>query len=82
MKSIVRNVRDIDAGDRQALEHVVGEPLGENQQLVISVLSLIDPQDIETAERLRLKSPSSAELRQWADGCAVPELADVPDHWE
>lgn len=82
MKSIVRNVRDIDASDREALEHVVGEPLGANQQLVISVLSLVDPQDIEAAERLRLKSPSSALLRQWAGQSPVPELADTPDDWD
>jgi hypothetical protein len=37
MESIVRNVRDIDAEDRPALEHVVGRTLQDNQRLIIQV---------------------------------------------
>lgn len=40
MEQIVRNVRDIDAGDRHALEHVVGQSLRENQQLVIQIVNV------------------------------------------
>jgi hypothetical protein len=40
MESIIRNVRDIDTADRQALEHVVGSVLRENQQLIIQVVSV------------------------------------------
>ena len=38
MESIVRKVRDIDAADREALEHVMDLPLREEQQIVISVV--------------------------------------------
>ncbi len=39
MESIVRNVnvRDIDAGDRDALEHVVGQALRDNHRLIIQI---------------------------------------------
>ena len=40
MESIIRNVRDIDSADREALEHVVGSALRENQQLIIQVVSI------------------------------------------
>ena len=37
MESIVRNVRDIEVGDRNALEHVVGQALRDNQRLIIQI---------------------------------------------
>lgn len=37
MENIVRNVRDIDSGDRHALEHVVGQALRDNQRLIIRI---------------------------------------------
>jgi hypothetical protein len=37
METVIRNVGDIDA--RQALEHVVGHRLRENQQLVIGIVT-------------------------------------------
>lgn len=40
MESLIRNVRDIPASDRQALEHVLGHVLQENQQLIIQVINV------------------------------------------
>jgi hypothetical protein len=40
MKSIVRNISDIDTADRRALEHVVGQRLRENQQVIIQVTTV------------------------------------------
>ena len=40
MDSIIRNVTDIDQADRQALEHVIGQHLREDQQVVINVLNV------------------------------------------
>ena len=37
MENIERNVRDIDAVDRDALEHVVGQALRDNQRLIIQI---------------------------------------------
>ena len=42
MEQIVRNVRDIDAEHRSAIEHVVGQTLRENQQLVIQIANVDD----------------------------------------
>ncbi len=39
MDNVVRNVKDIDSSDRQALEHVLGLPLDDNQQVVIRVVN-------------------------------------------
>jgi hypothetical protein len=40
MEQIIRNVKDIDMPDRQALEHVLGQPLHENQQVIINVVTM------------------------------------------
>jgi len=44
MESIIRNVKDIEGDDRRSLEHVVGQPLRDNQQVIIKVMT-IGPQD-------------------------------------
>lgn len=45
METVIRNVGEIDAHDRQALEHVLGQGLRENQQLVISIVNRDVPFD-------------------------------------
>jgi hypothetical protein len=40
MVSIIQNVKDVDTDTRQALEHVVGQPLRTNQQVVIRVIDV------------------------------------------
>jgi hypothetical protein len=40
MDKIIRDVRDIDVADRQALEHVIGQRLRENQQVIINVVNV------------------------------------------
>ena len=40
MECIKRSVKDIETADRRALEHVVGQHLSENQQVVIQVLNV------------------------------------------
>ncbi len=40
MESITKNVRDISLPDRLALEHVIGQQLAENQQVIIQICSL------------------------------------------
>lgn len=39
MESIVRNVSDLSSGDRAALEHVVGQPLHEGEQVIVQVVA-------------------------------------------
>lgn len=50
MENIVRNVRDIDAGDRHALEHVVGQALRDNQRLVIQIAEIGVSQEAPVAD--------------------------------
>jgi hypothetical protein len=40
MEAIIRNVRDIETSERQVLEHVLGQQLRENQQVIIQVVTL------------------------------------------
>jgi len=44
METLVRNVRDLDPADRDALERVLGHALAETQQVAVNV---IDPQPEE-----------------------------------
>lgn len=39
METIVRNVRELDAADRSALERVVGHELFETQQVIVKVVN-------------------------------------------
>jgi hypothetical protein len=39
MESITRNVRDISSNERKVLERFLGRQLGENQQVVIQVVT-------------------------------------------
>jgi hypothetical protein len=43
MDAIIRNVKDIATTDRQALEHVIGQHLAENQQVVIHIVNVDVP---------------------------------------
>lgn len=40
METIIRNVRDLGASDRSALERIIGHELRETQQLVVNVVNL------------------------------------------
>lgn len=75
MESIVRDVRDIDNGDRRALEHVVGQTLRNNQRLVIQIMS-VEPSEPATTAPIA----SSAKLPDWCNvyaGLSEAEIADV-----
>jgi hypothetical protein len=38
MEPITRNIRDIAPSDRQALEHLLGTPLHDNQQVIVTIV--------------------------------------------
>ncbi|MEQ8787273.1 MAG: hypothetical protein RIC55_13290 [Pirellulaceae bacterium] len=65
MKNAIRNVRDIDQADRQALEHVLGQPLHENQQLVIGIV------DLEATQPKKPQAGPGAERPALPDWCNV-----------
>jgi hypothetical protein len=75
-KTIIRNTVDLNANDRTALERV----LGDNQQLVIGIVSL--PGQRQTPEPPPSRSTASAApaLPDWCnvyDGLSDEEIADL-----
>jgi hypothetical protein len=76
LENVVRNVMDIDAADRNALEHILGQQLRENQQLVIRVVTL-DPQVPEPPS-----VTAAASLPDWYrvyEGLSDQEIAEVEE---
>ena len=76
MESVIRNVRDIDSRERQALEHVLGQQLKENQKVIIQVITV----PTEPAEKV--ESPSEARLSEWCNvfaGLTDEEIAGVEE---
>jgi hypothetical protein len=72
MDKVVRDVRHIDQADRQALEHVIGQCLRDNQQIVIDVVN------IETESSAKANS-SLGE----ATGRTAQRTDDqIPDWWK
>jgi len=72
METIVRDVGDLDHGDRSALERVVGHALGEGQRLIIQVL---------TPERPAAEPPAGElpDLPEWTDVYAGLSDAEIDD---
>jgi len=70
MESITRNVRDISTDELRLYENVLGEKLKENQQVIIQVISLGDPN----------QTPGSSPEKQGdqtAAGVAFPDWCNV-----
>ena len=79
METVIRNVGDIDAQDRQALEHVLGRSLRENQQLVIQVVNLHD-KPTTPAQPVAPGQNAAAKLPEWCNvyaGLSDEEIADL-----
>jgi hypothetical protein len=75
MDSIVRNISEMNDGDRRALEHVVGRELHADQQLVIHIVNL---------DKHQQKSDDSAlpvnGLPDWTDvyaGFSEKDIAEI-----
>lgn len=62
MENIVRNVRDIEGGDRRALEHVVGQSLRDNQRLIIRIAEVDVSRETPAAD-----SRQSQTLADWTN---------------
>jgi hypothetical protein len=79
METFTRNVSDIDIHDRQALEHVLGQTLRPNQQLVIRIVDLQIRPDTQTTAGLRDRE-GGAMLPEWCNvyaGMSDEEIADL-----
>jgi hypothetical protein len=78
MDTIVRSVKDITASDRQAIEHLLGAPLGEHQQVVIQIMPAREEQkaDGEYANG----TGGAAVLPEWTRvyaGLSESEIAEL-----
>lgn len=74
MESVTRNVAEIGTADRQALEHVLGQQLRENQQVVIHVVNM----DMQPAKPDG--SPQAGKLPDWChvyEGLTDDQIADL-----
>ena len=75
MESITRNVRDISLPDKLALEHVIGQQLAENQQVVIQISSL----DMQP-EKQRAEQSAVNGLPEWCNvyaGLTDDQVSDI-----
>jgi hypothetical protein len=77
MEPIIRLVRDLDTNERCVLEHVVGQPLRDNQEVVIQVVTPGNP-SVGEAEEQAASQPG--KLPEWCnvfEGLGPEQLADV-----
>jgi hypothetical protein len=83
MEAVTRNVKEIGTADRQALEHVLGTPLSEDQRVVIQVLSAEAVNVVTPNGALRKAEPDKAEpdkLPEWCnvyEGLSDEEIDDI-----
>jgi hypothetical protein len=77
MENIVRNVRDIDASDRDALEHVVGQALRDNQQIIIQVMALNDEPPTTPGESAGGGTDGLPDWCNVYEGLSDEEIAEV-----
>ena len=79
METVIRNVDEIDAHDRQALEHVLGKSLTENQQLVIRIVNLQVPRGTAQTPVLQVAN-GAPTLPEWCNvyqGLSDEEVAEM-----
>lgn len=76
MESVTRNVSEIDPADRQALEHVIGQHLTANQQVIINVVNI----QLAPPRPEPIPGATAAQLPAWCnvyEGLTDAEIADV-----
>ncbi len=79
MESVIRNVRDIDSSERQALEHVLGRRLRENQQIIIQVVT-VAVRAVRSGDTREINS--TAKLPDWCNvlaGLSAEQIAEVEE---
>lgn len=79
MEPLLRNVDDIDSADRQAIEHLLGRPLGADQKVFIMAFTPGETPDAATREqaRARLQETLAATQQHASDAQATAEDVDA-----
>jgi hypothetical protein len=76
MENIIRDVRDMDNGDRRVIEHVVGQSLRDNQRLVIQIVTM----DLSETPPPTGQPTAAGQLPEWCnvyEGLSDAEIADL-----
>jgi hypothetical protein len=76
MEDVIRNVNEIDSTDRQAIERLLGEPLRENQQVLIRVIT----SEKESSGTEKDVPGAAKVLPDWCnvyEGLSESEIADL-----
>jgi len=79
MENVVRNVRDIDSADRHALEHLLGQQLRENQQLVVRVVTASLQPQVAKSPSGAIAAPSLPDWCRVNEGLSDQEIAAVEE---
>lgn len=78
MEAITRSVSDIDHADRQALEHLLGTRLSENQQVIIQVANVgVQPAEQQEPAPRHLGAGMLPEWCNVYEGLSDAEIADI-----
>jgi hypothetical protein len=76
MESITRQVCELKPDERRVYEAALGKQLHENQQIILQVITLIEPLDVPDVDQ----STSATHRPAWCnvyDGLTDQEIADV-----
>ncbi len=75
MANIIRDVSDLGDDERRALEHVLGQPLSDDQQVVIGLQPVHQPTNASQA----VTSPSETIPAWWKvyEGLSDTEIDDL-----
>jgi hypothetical protein len=76
METIIRQVRDLESGERRVLEHVIGQRLQENQKVIIQVVA---PENEPAVEAL---ASGTGKLPEWCnvyEGLTEEQVAAVEE---
>ena len=79
MESLIRNVGDMNAHDRQALERVLGQSLGTNQQLIIYIID-VNVRPEASLARTDQQGSDAPTLPEWCnvyEGLSDVDIADM-----
>ena len=77
METVVRNVRDIGAGERRVYETALGQKLRENQQVILHVMTVGQPAERAAADA---GDQPSERLPEWCnvyDGLCEEQIAEI-----
>ena len=76
MESVICSVKDIETAERRAFEHVIGQPLADDQRLVIHVVNAT-PSSVHVAAE-----PDAVTLPDWCnvyEGLSEPEVSALEE---